>query len=83
MRQAEALLPDTYALTASTAEMTEYRGKWLVRAKDANGSVTRHTFPLGAAGRDQAHALLLKEARRLQNQVRAALGLPNVQEPKL
>ena len=38
---AESLLPDTDAIAAGTLEWTEYRGKWLVRYRDASGSVQR------------------------------------------
>jgi hypothetical protein len=38
---AEALLPDTDAISRSTLEWGEYRGKQLVRYKDAAGSVQR------------------------------------------
>ena len=33
--------PDTDAIAAGTLEWTEYRGKWLVRYRDASGSVQR------------------------------------------
>ena len=66
MKQAEALLPNTDALPSNCAEMIEYKGKWLVRVRNAQGSTNRRTFPLGDAGRDEAHAFLLKEARKLQ-----------------
>jgi hypothetical protein len=38
---AEALLPDTDAIPRATLEWTEYRGKQLVRYRDAAGSVHR------------------------------------------
>lgn len=37
----EALLPDTDAITDNTLEWVPYRGKWLVRFKDARGYTHR------------------------------------------
>ena len=37
----ESLLPGTDAITNSTLEWDQYRGKWLVRLKDRHGSVQR------------------------------------------
>ena len=38
---AEALLPGTDAITNGTLEWDRYKGKWLVRYKERNGTVHR------------------------------------------
>ena len=40
----ESLLPGTHAIQKGTIEEVEYRGKWLVRWKQSDGSVRQRTF---------------------------------------
>jgi hypothetical protein len=42
--QQEALLPGTDAIPAGAIEISEYRGRWLVRQKRLDGSARRLIF---------------------------------------
>ena len=63
---AEALLPDTDAITKGTLEWTEYRGKHLVRYRDQNGSVQRTL----TASWDEANAAFEKYLADLRQHCR-------------
>ena len=59
---AETLLPDTDAIKHNTLEWKPYCGKWLVRYKNAQGSVQRvHTTSWDEA--NAAFETFLKEMR--------------------
>lgn len=66
----EQLLPDTKPILRSTVEISEYRGKLLVRAKDAGGYVQHRKFALTPAGSEEAHQFFWECAYRLQEGVR-------------
>ena len=69
---AEALLPDTDAITNSTLEWTEYRGKQLVRYKDAAGSVHR-CLTADRAEADAAFTKWREEMRDAANRTKGML----------
>lgn len=67
MKKAEALLPGTDALPASTLDWTTHQGKHLVRLRLKDGTTTRcHTRDPEEANRfyQEAFDRLKKEARR-------------------
>jgi hypothetical protein len=59
---AEALLPDTDAIKRNTLEWTPYRGKHLVRYKNAQGQVQR----VKTASWDEANAAFEKFLQHLR-----------------
>lgn len=75
MKRAETLLPGTDALPSNTAEMTTYRGRYLVRVRDANGSTQQRKFPHNEAGRDEAFAWMMEQCKELQIRYRNLIGI--------
>jgi hypothetical protein len=63
----ENLLPNTHAIQKGVIEEVSYRGKWLVRWKDAHGSVIQRKFETV----DESHPFFLECVEKQRALLRA------------
>jgi hypothetical protein len=72
----ESLLPGTKAITRSTAELTRYGKKYLVRLKLRDGTTWQRQFEQTPEGADLAHACFFTEmVPRLAQDTQEAVAL--------